>query len=739
MTDPAQALAILQKEREKRASDPLAAAKAELASRKAGGQTSSTPKESKTQQVLRLLTHGGLSGLGDETTAGIKAGIDWAFQDKPFKETYSQNLKHERGMLDKAREDLGWLGSMGAETVGAIPTSVAGAAYTVPMRAKSLFAAPATRIGSGAASGALGGGLFGFGEGEGGFQNRLMSSVLPGSIGGALGAAAPITSSIVSKLKGTKHRKKLAKETGVAEDIIDEVQDVIDTSVQDTGGKLRYGSGASSSTKGHVDSSKIADDVGGRMMLDMGPAARGMFNETVRKTGGGFRDMGGAEREGMMHHLGLEEVPTAAEIRERVAARARDASAVFRDSLDERFGKVKGMREVEEQLKSNPDIMSVLTGDTKAVAVPGGSGNPMTDAYSRAWKTPIDYQSPQGQALKNLVKIGRVNKSLVSKAEETLSLNGHTAPRGSMQWWDAIKREADAIAKTEKASLGIGAVSTTPKGQGYQGIARTIRGTLGEISPDYEVALKLAVKPKQATEALKLGHDAFKNLTTVSPEDLRSAMKDMTPEQTAFIKQGGREALNDIMGRIKEGFVPAPSASGRVSRQTVADTEGMGLLKMLSSQNFRDKIDLVLGPESAGKFADELDDVAAAIEARGSMEFNLKEFASELRQKGIDRYEKRPSTLMGRGQPVQAGVQAMREATGIEPLPGLNKVDRTDALMADFLTSKMDKDVLSTLHGSKSAGQVERASRKKLDQWGRMMPWLFAPTGSNAQLEGMYP
>ena len=80
MTDPAQALAILQKEREKRASDPLAAAKAELASRKAGGQNSGVPNESKTQQVLRMGTHGALFGFGDETKAAIDAGIGLGFQ-----------------------------------------------------------------------------------------------------------------------------------------------------------------------------------------------------------------------------------------------------------------------------------------------------------------------------------------------------------------------------------------------------------------------------------------------------------------------------------------------------------------------------------------------------------------------------------------------------------------------------------------------------------------------------------
>ena len=742
----------------------LAKAKAESERRLSGGQ-SALPDQSamlakvkaegerrnggrsKVADAGVMALHGALFGASDELGAATEATMGWLFGDKGWKETYDQRLPEIRSGIEGARENIGTLGSIAAETAGAIPGAMLGGAVTLPVKAANMFMGPARRVAGGAASGAVGGGVYGFAEGEGGAGSRAANAVIPAVAGGVLGGSMPLVAGGYAHLKGNRQRKRIAKEAGVSEDIVDPLQEIVKASGADTQGRLTFGSGKATTDKAMHGATRSADDVSNRMMMDMGPAGLGAFNTAVKHSGGGFNDISGAEAEGLRKLSGnLEEVPTGAVIRSRVQDRATRASEDFRTALKDTFGEVRGMREMEENLISNPDVEGVLAGRTR----PSDADNPITQAYNRAWNSRLDYRTPAGQKLMQLaqeVRDPNTNKlvepsriaELERAAEKTLRLNGIDVRRGSVRWWDAVKREADAVARSERNTQGIGNVQNTPKGRAIEDISRTIRQSLGELSPDYDEALNLAVKPKRASEALTIGYDAFKNQTSITPENLRSAMKNMTEEQRKFVVQGAREALNDVMGKAKESFSPTVSVHGNNTRQAIADLEAMRPLKELSSGNYQDKLKIVLGDEAAGKFMNELDDVIASIDARQSMDFNVKEYAEGLRKEAIDEHAGRKSTLLAHGKPIAAGTKLAREVTGLEAPKGVGKTERVDALMSDFLTRPMDKDVLETLWSRKGAGPTEREARQKADRFLRILPWLMGPSTSQINAGGAYP
>lgn len=167
-----------------------------------------TLTQQKTSATGAFLTGLGQSvfGLGDEIEAGARAAYDAATTDKTFGSSYDENLAAVRDRVDASAKEHpvayygGEIGGMFAVPMG-VARGVAAGAARVPGVAQALTnlgqrvgiagTGLASRMGSGAASGAAYGGAYGFGMSEGGVQNRLEGAAGGSMIGGAFGGAAP--------------------------------------------------------------------------------------------------------------------------------------------------------------------------------------------------------------------------------------------------------------------------------------------------------------------------------------------------------------------------------------------------------------------------------------------------------------------------------------------------------------------------------------------------------------------
>lgn len=158
-------------------------------------------------------------GAGDEITAGGVAALR-ALGGNNFGETYDKVLSHERGNMERFREQAP-VASTVAEIGGALPTAM------VPLGALGRAAqggSLATRALAGGAIGAGQGGLYGFNAGEGGFDERLDDAAIGATIGGGIGGvAAPAIGAGVRSASNALARTNAGKATIAAAPSLDDL------------------------------------------------------------------------------------------------------------------------------------------------------------------------------------------------------------------------------------------------------------------------------------------------------------------------------------------------------------------------------------------------------------------------------------------------------------------------------------------------------------------------------------
>lgn len=625
----------------------------------------STGYEKEEIGAVEGMARAGLQGLsfaaGDEAVAGLSAGIHSLKDGQSFDKLYEAYLDRERGKIEQFREESPYL-AYGSEATGGIATGLAtGGATTGSLGARMM---------QGAGQGAWQGGAYGFNAGEGGFGNRAKSGGVGAGIGGVLGAAAePVSDAVkgvVGKYMSGKARNDVSKllpddlEMGAPE------YDILARNVLDD---------PNAATRG---AQNIRNAGPTAMLADADPYYAQLLDESISTGGRG--------------------------------------GAVARQAIDDRVSQVG-----QSLNQSMDDVLGVPQGVKTAMkktaqATAGARG----DAYEQAYNIPIDYASPEGQAVEEVFNrlSGPHVRQAINEANARMKWDGRqfqimakVADDGTVSF-----EKMPGVLELDYIKRALGDLGFSPGGPKLaKDQATALRDVLAKAVPDYEAALGLGQDNILRKQAIEAGGNALR--PGVTRETFAESVERMRPEDLALARQGVRSYIDDTLANVKMAM----------SDHDVDARESAKLLKDLSSRSSREKLAMILDPQEAKSLFGQLDEAGRAFEMKAAVAQNSKTQPRKVMQsiKQEAASNKLDSLLSGR--PIQAAQETVADLTGNSSRAKQLRMDEIDESLAQILTRvKGDKaERLLQVLGQR-APQADSVP-KKTKELARML--LAAPAG----------
>lgn len=318
-----------------------------------------------------------------------------------------------------------------------------------------------------------------------------------------------------------------------------------------------------------------------------------------------------------------------------------DASPVLRDFLDVAMqaggpgAKRQARNAIEARVTAGSQrfnafmdrVLGIPRGrETQAEGIRLASAPERDRVYTAAYAVPIDYSSDAGRRLEAMLP--RIPASAIQRANQLMQVEGvqsqqimaNVADNGAVTFtrlpdvrqFDYIRRAlADIVESTE----GRGAMGgVTGYGRSVGNLSRDIRDTLGEVVPEYRTALNTAADTISEINAADVGYRAFG--ATMTREQVRRALADMTPPERVAAQIGLRNAIDDKLARI-----------GQLASDPNRDAKELqDLTKLMTSTDFREKLETIVGPGPARDFIRQLDEEIAAVELRAAVNPNSATF-----------------------------------------------------------------------------------------------------------------
>jgi len=300
--------------------------------------------------------------------------------------------------------------AMGAQIAGGIAGGLPIAAAAAPVASAAAPASLAGKVGAGilagGATGAAEGAVSGYGAGTGDDRAKTAQQwgVLGGGVGGALGAGIPLVASGArAGMNAVRDQVSSAPSRipGMSRPASDRIIESLDAD--------------------GIDLSRLRGP--DAMISDMGPATRGLLDETVNVS------------------------PTGAALAGRnVSQRASRSAGRLNEAFDQVLGGPEGQRAIQRALREANQ--------------PG-----VRQAYQEAYSTPIDYAANSGQRIEGILKRlpPRQTQRAMSAAQDMMRYDGLPSPQGlfrvaddgsvsfqrlpNVMELDYIKRAFDGIAQ----------------------------------------------------------------------------------------------------------------------------------------------------------------------------------------------------------------------------------------------------------------------------------------------------
>jgi hypothetical protein len=358
-----------------------------------------------------------------------------------------------------------------------------------------------------------------------------------------------------------------------------------------------------------------------------------------------------------------------------IAERAQQASAQVDDALNRSLG--------------NPRESAA-----RDLVVYGDKTNPLSLIYKRAYETPVDYSSPQGMALEQLVK-GRVPASAIQRANNLMRIEGEESKQilakiaddGSVTFerlpdvrqLDYITRALNDVAKAGDGKGALG--GNTAEGRAYKNLSREIRTTLREIVPAYGQALDRASDEIGKVEALKFGGGLLSR--SVTREEVAQEVLGMSSAQRAKMRQGIRDHIDEVVSNVRRSMADA-NLDTRHASQALRD---------LSSDAAREKVGLVIGEEEASRLFRSLDQAAKAFELRAATAQNSKTFARQATNDAMGQATAPgPIGTLMEGRPINASRALVQALLNTGPQAKVAQQDAVYGRLAQALTGPRGVD-----------------------------------------------
>lgn len=462
---------------------------------------------------------------------------------------------------------------------------------------------PMGAIATGASAGGAIGGADAFTRGEGGAVARGQDAVVGALLGGTIGAAAPAVGGAV----GSGVRKILDRYGANAElgkiGLSPEAGRIL-TRALDNDGSLGPRGAAAINAAGPE-----------AMVADAGPNARVLLDTALQRQSPGLQAA-----------------------RDAIEARAGRAGGQIDAALDTALGAPQGVATAEQAIRdaarrgtpaakveANPAAGTAMVPYDEAAASAAAGKPRIGDLYDKAYATPIDYSSPQGMALEQMVK-GRVPPAVIQRANALMRVEGEqsrqilakVADDGTVTFerlpdvrqLDYITRAMNDVAQRGD---GMGALGgNTAEGRAYGNLSRDLRSTLREAVPEYGAALDAAADPIRQRQALQLGEKVMS--PSMARDEVAQELAGMSAAERDAVKQGIRSTIDEALANVRRA----------ISDPNVDARQGMQAVKDLSSDAARAKLETVLGKDEAATLFRSIDEATRAFDLRASVAQNSK-------------------------------------------------------------------------------------------------------------------
>ena len=437
-------------------------------------------------------------------------------------------------------------------------------------------ATPGAQIASGAVRGATVGAVEGAAQGAGLAEegNRIEGAIAGGAIGATIGIVAgaipPGAEDVMANARNYIARvddNRLAQELGVSREAATVLRSALQGDNFEAAAEALRRAGPSS------------------MLADASPALRD-FLDVAMQVGGP-----GAKREA----------------RNEIEARAIESSARFRGYMDRVLGVPRGR-------------------DEQARGIRLASAEERERVYNAAYAAPIDYAAPAGRRLQAMLR--RIPASAITRANQLMQVEGvesaqilaNVADNGTVTFTrlpdvrqlDYITRAMGDIVESTEGRGALGGV--TDYGRVVANLRRDIRGVLRNSVEEYGTAIDTAASTIDELNAARVGYRAFGNQLT--REEVRDQLGEMTGPERIAAQIGFRNAIDDKLARI-----------GQVASDPNRDArELQTLTRQMTSPDFREKLETIVGPGPAADFIRQLDEEISAVQLRTAVNPNSSTF-----------------------------------------------------------------------------------------------------------------
>lgn len=591
--------------------------------------------------LLDPFVQGTTFGWADELRGAVQGGLA-AMQGGDFDSTYKQVVDQSRNALDYQRR-TNPVGSFAAELGGGIATGAALAPVAAPVA--GLGNAGRTlpmwqQVFRGGALAAPGGAVYGAGASGDSAGERASGALLGTAFGAAGGAVAPVIArgvgAGVQNVMNRANTNRAARQAGVSPQA---ARFVTETLQADDA----LGAGAA----------RMAAAGDERMIADAGQSATNLLDFAIQKSGQAGR-------------LATDAID------QRVAR----SSKAISDALNDALGVPQGVRSLRSNIASS---------------TAGARG----DAYRAAYSSPIDYASPAGRKLEELLT--RVDQSDINAANALMRAEGYKSQQiiariaddGSITYQRMPDvRQIDYITRAlndrAEANAGLGKLGgQTNAGRVYGNLAGELRGATKEAAPDYGIALETAADPIRRSKAVEFGSTMFRS--NVTRDEVAETVIRMTGPERKAAQQGVRAQIDELLANVKRS----------VSDGDTAARESIAALKELSNRANRQKLTILLGKADADKLFSRIDEASTAFELRANVANNSRTFQRQEMERRVQATTAPdgPLATLMRGEPVNAGRRAIQAFTGQTPDVALRQQDEIMTEVVRLLTARgLDAD-----------------------------------------------
>ena len=592
--------------------------------------------------------------------------------------------------------------SLGANIAGGV-TSAAGAAPAAPQAltaaAGRALAPTGGRVGLqalkglglGAGLGAVGGGIYGYGEGtdpESRTSEAATGAGFGALTGAGLYAAAPLAA------RGAKNIMDYAKGTDVSQiaqylGISRNAANVIKSTFERGGG-----------IEDAVGNIQRAGEQG--MLADAGQSAQALLDASAASGGAASQTVG-------------------TEISKRAQGSIQQLEGGLNEVLGEApLGPRNAVAKIAEQTK-----------DARSTA------------YGAAYNTPINYASPEGVAIEEVVSripsrilneaISEANEDMFAKGLRNQQIMASVDDAGNVsfsnpmnvQQLDYLKRALNTLSEANRGEFG----KQTASSLRYAGLAKDLRSAVGNAVVDpatgarlYDDAVKLGGETIREQNAFALGRDALKPKTEI--EDVIEELGvDPSDAQLEAAKLGMRSALRTALDNVKA----VPSDPDLAARQISE------FVKLVSSENSRKKIREILGKDAPAMLK-QLDEASQTALVRSAVNINsktavrgaIKEDIDELTAKGVLR-----SAMSG--EPLNTSKELIQAVTGETRKFDADQKQQIYNDIARALTEKRGKSAEAALRYIQGAMEGRVLTEPQRDFAAQQLAAIIA-TGTAGQL-----